>query len=272
MKINIGSSGQVALIVLLISAVVMTIGLSVSKKTVVDTKIEAGQEQLKQAFNTAESGLDYYFGTGSTKFTAVDNNSTADITVKNIGGGSTTAADQFILSGGNVGIWMVGHDSDGNIDYSSYFKGSLVTLCFSNSLSAGAIKLDYFYRQAGSYQVKRMGYNLLSNAVSGFTNFAVAPVQGGCIANYRSIALPLTITGVTPLILTARMINTSGKIYLIGTGDTFPIQGIAVSSTGRVGDVSTGTNVNRSLEVKRTYQIPGFAFEGVTTFGSVLSN
>ena len=268
-------NGQVALIVLLISAVVMTIGLSVSKKTVVNTKIETNQEQLKQAFNAAESGLDYYFGTGSTKFVAIDNNSTADIMVKNIGSTSVIGFDQFVMANGNVNYWLVSHSDNGDINYLSYFKGTGVAFCFSNLLTLGGIEFDYYYLSGTNYLVKRIGYNFSTDAIPGFTNFATPPTQTSCASGYKYVNLStsLPLAGVTPLILTAKMINTSGKIYLMGGGDTFPVQGIIVNSVGRVGDVSTGgTNVNRSLEVKRTYQVPGFAFEGITAFDNVLSN
>ena len=72
MMINKNSKGQIALVILVISAIVMTIGLSVSKKTVVETKITTDEEQLKQAFNAAESGIDNYLGTGRKTFTASD--------------------------------------------------------------------------------------------------------------------------------------------------------------------------------------------------------
>lgn len=71
--------GQIALIVLLVSAITMTIGLSLSRKTVTETKIQTDQELLKQAFNTAESGVDYYLGTGKTEYTAPDEKSKADV-------------------------------------------------------------------------------------------------------------------------------------------------------------------------------------------------
>ena len=135
--------GQVALIVLLISAVVMTIGLSLSKRTVITTSIETNQAQLKQAFDTAESGVDYYLGTGSTKFTAVDGNSSAEVQVTTLGGGSTINFNQYTTDLATVNFWMVGHLNDGSIDYTNYFGGTALKLCISNTAS-GALKIDYF--------------------------------------------------------------------------------------------------------------------------------
>lgn len=52
------TKGQVALIVLLMSSLVMVIGLTISRRTVGQVKIDTSLEQYKQAFNAAESGMD----------------------------------------------------------------------------------------------------------------------------------------------------------------------------------------------------------------------
>ena len=263
--------GQVALIVLLISAVVMTIGLSLSKKTVVTTNIETSQEQLKQAFNTAESGIDYYLGTGSTVFNAVDNNSTANIVVNNLGGGTTVNFNQYIATSTGISYWLVSHKADGSIDFSSYFGGSALKLCVSTDM-IGAIKVDYFYKSAGNFLVKRLGYNLTNDVVSGFTN-VLNLSQGGCVANYHelSLSLPLGEANI-PLLMSIKFIKSGGKIYLTGSGENFPAQGLVITSTGRVGNVASGVSVNRTVETSRFFDVPDFLIEPVTTFGNVLSN
>jgi Tfp pilus assembly protein PilX len=70
-------SGQVALIVLIVSAVVLTLGLSTSKRTVTENKITTEEGLLKEAFNVAESGIEYYLSTGSTAYTDVGSSGTA---------------------------------------------------------------------------------------------------------------------------------------------------------------------------------------------------
>ncbi len=263
--------GQIALIVLLISAVVMTIGLSISKKTVVTTNIETSQEQLKQAFNTAESGVDYYLGTGSTTFSAVDNNSTANVVVNTLGGGTTVNFNQYIASFGGDNFWLVGHLGDGSIDFATYYPGTALKLCISTDM-VGAVKVDYFYRTGANYLVKRLGYNLSNDVVSGFNNSPNLN-QGGCVANYHELSLSLPLGGANiPLLLTVKLIKSGGKVYLTGSGENFPAQGLVITSTGRVGNVASGVSVNRTVETSRFFDVPDFLIEPVTTFGNVLSN
>ena len=263
--------GQVALIVMLISAVVMTIGLSLSKKTVVTTSIETSQEQLKQAFNTAESGIDYYLGTGSTVFNAVDNNSTANIVVNNLGGGTTVNFNQYVAASTGVSYWLVGHNGDGTIDFSSYYAGNLLNLCVSTDM-VGAMKVDYFYKSGASFLVQRAGYNFTTDVVSGFSNVSNL-TQGGCDANYHELTLSLPLGGTTvPLLISVKAIKSGGKVYLTGSGASFPLQGVSISSTGRVGNVNSGASVNRTIEANRYYDVPDFLIEPVTAFGNVLSN
>jgi hypothetical protein len=263
------NKGQVALIVLLLSAVAMTIGLGMSRKTVVDTKVETDEESLKQAFNTAESGVEYYLGTGGTHFTAIDNLSIADIVVGNIGEGSTINLNQYTLNNSNLAYWLVGHDANGDIDEAVVYGGDSLSVCMENSFDR-AIKVDYFYSNAlGNYQVQRFGYNLTLDLVNGFTN--VTPVQGNCISGYREQSLGVTLgAGITPTLLVVKPIGGGGRFYLLGNNGTFPIQGISISATGIVGDVETG--VKRKINVIQTYQVPSFALEAITAFGDVLSN
>jgi hypothetical protein len=270
-KNNSNKKGQVALIVLLVSAAVMTIGLSLSKKTVVDTKIDTDEEQLKQAFNAAESGINYYMGTGSTKYISEDNVSIADVSIKNVGQGSTVNFSQYSLVNKTEQYWLVGHLADGSIDFTSYYNGSSISVCIENSFT-GSLKVDYLYLDSGSnYQVSRFGYNLTPGYVTGYTNLSPLPGTGGCISGFRQVSIPATFGGgAKPLLLLVKPIRSGTKLYLLGSGSVFPVQGIELSSVGRVGNVSTG--VNRKINVVKLYKIPEFLLDAITTFGCVLSN
>jgi hypothetical protein len=269
-KITTKSSGQVALIVLLISAVGMTIGLGMFKKKTANLKVETNEEELKQAFNTAESGVEYFLVTGKTQFTAIDSLSKADVVTKNIGEGSTVNFDQYTLPNTNVIYWLVAHTVDGGIDMGTYYTGTDLSLCLNNTFN-GAVKVDYFYRNpSGNYKVVRLGYNLTADLVGGFSN--INPVQGSCASSYRQVALTAALPmGLgTPLILAVKPIGVGGKFYLLGNGPLFPVQGVNITATGKVGDINTG--VKRKINVIQTYQMPSFALEAITAFGNVLSN
>ena len=83
------NKGQVALIVLLISAVALTLGLSASKKAITDTKVDKNEAELKDAFNVAESSIDQYLSDNNKKtYTNNDNSATANVTTQSIGSGN----------------------------------------------------------------------------------------------------------------------------------------------------------------------------------------
>lgn len=273
------NKGQVALIVLVISAVVMTIGMSISKKSVIETKITTDEELLKQAFNAAESGIDYYMGTGTTKYIASDNQSQADITAKDIGGGGiTTTTGSISLRNLEEFTWLVGHDGTGAIDYAQKFMGTGVTMCVDSTFD-GSLKVDYFYRDsANNYGVKRSGFNLVTdNRVTGYTNVAAVVACPG-VAGMRAISLDLPINPatITPLLIAVKPIGDDTRITQVGIGGSFPNQAIQISSVGRAGNVSAGaaaqTNVNQNVTIVNQYQLPGFMMDAVTATGNIFSN
>lgn len=263
--------GQVALIVLMLASVVMTIGLSLSKKATVDTKVNINEELAKQAFNAAESGVENYLGTGSVNYVSGDSSTKASVSVENVGNGSTVNFDQFTLVNKTVPYWLVGHDSDGNVDYSNYYRGADLRMCVQSSFT-GALMADYYYRDlSNNYVAKRYGFNVNADTVQGFTNLTLPLSQGVCMSNYREIPILTSLTG-TPLLLIVRPIDMGTKMYLAGDGQIFPIQGELISSQGKAGEVETSREVSRTVGVLRLYDVLPFLTNSVVSWGNVLSN
>lgn len=268
--------GQVALVVLLVSAMVMTVGLSMSKKAVVETKIDSDEELLKQAFNAAESGIDYYLGTGQKTWENVNSagvSSVALVTTQNLGGGATLDFDEMTLQNEVVLFWLVGHDGSGNIDYTSEYSGSTPSVCVNNSFGQ-SLKVDYFYYDGGSvYRVKRYGYNVGGGtAVNGYQ--AVSPADNSCTVKtgYKQLSMGEIVAGERPLLVAVKPIGGGAKILLSGNA-SFPIQGEKISSTGKAGDVSsTARGASQRISIINQYRIPAFMIEAMTAAGSVLSN
>jgi hypothetical protein len=256
------SRGQAILIVLLASAVIMTLGLSSARRTVIDTKIDTDEELLKQAFNTAESGVDYYLSTGETDYSDPDTNSSAQVTVNPIGLGTSLSSDGVVLSNTPALFWLVSHNSDGSINSSNYFTGNTVDICVDDNFSK-ALKIDYFYLSGGSYKVMRKGINF-----SDSTEFNFSPVgtSNKCISQ--------SINNLdTPLLLAVTPINGSTKLIVKDlSGNNFPIQGQEITSVGRAGDVSAGSvGVNTQVKVINRYLVPPFMLDAITAANNVLS-
>lgn len=259
-KINNLRKGQVAIIVLLVSAVMMTVGLSLSKKTTTETKLDINEELLKKAFNAAESGISYYLGTGNTSYVAPDKMSSADVVTKDITAeGSLLDFDEYTPANGSEFYWLVNHLANGDIG-ATYYTGTL-SVCATGF--TGSAEINYFYENAGEFGVTRYGYYFGNSRVNDFTGDATS----GCA--------PITVAG-NSILVTVTPIFGGAKFSLQGSG-TFPIQGVDISSTGKSGAVSTeangsGAQVNKKLRVLRRYKVPSFMLSGIVSESSVLSD
>lgn len=242
MKIkNKQNKGQVAIIVLLASAILLTLGISASKQTVTDTKIETDEEALKEAFNTAESGINNYLNIGSTTYTAEGSGATVDSAT--IGGGNSIASEGKVIFNSNQLFWLVNHDN-GDIG-ATYYGGATVTLSFDTNYT-GALKIDYFYIDGIDYKVKRWGYNCNNDTVvSGFER-----------KNGDSIQLDLPLG--ESLLISVTPIGQSTTLTLSGNSN-FPQQGEELTSTG-----VTSSGVKTQVKTRYIYQIPSFFMEAVT--------
>ena len=251
-------NGQIAIVVLLISAIVMTIGLSVSKRTVVETKINTDEEQLKQAFNTAESGIDYYLKTTLKNYQTTDQSSSALVESTVVGNSPKIDLGGMTLAGKMQYFWLTGHDADGKINNSAY-AGSVINLCVEKGYEGG-LKVDYFYKTGANYNVWRNGYNIGPNTI--VNNYVPTTLDGnGCFALDN-----IPLSGYTPLLLTIRPVEKSATIVITGNSN-FPAQGEEISSTGTV----AGNSVSQVVRVFSQYQVPAFMIDAVTA-NSVLSN
>jgi Tfp pilus assembly protein PilX len=251
------NKGQVSLVVLLVAAVITTLGLSLSKKTVLETKIDIDDELQKQAFNTAESGIEYYLGTGTTTalgksvYTSTDGKTRAEITIEDVGNTTTIDFNELTPPGGYQYFWLVGHDGDGEINEAENYAGGMVNVCVNNSYSE-KMAINYYYKEAGSYKVKRL---------MGFSDIAVG---GG--DQCEEITL---VVGATSMLITASPLMTSGgvNIKLKGTAN-FPSQGRLVTAVGQAGDLSNNAIKSRVKTLDR-YQVLPFMLEPLSAKGVV---
>jgi len=248
---------------MLVSAMMLTLGLSLSKKTTIETKIDTNEELLKKAFNAAESGISYYLGTGKTDYVAPDGFSSAALTLRNItANGQVLDFGEYIPKNETEFFWLVNHLANGSLG-ATYYGAATIQLCGVGF--TGSAKVDYFYRSGANFGVKRYGYNfgsVASQKVHGFTDTAT-----NCVTiNTPNSAL---LMAVTPLF-------NGGRLYLQGAGGgTFPVQGVEINSVGRAGGAETEVNaaqVNKSLSVKWRYKIPAFMLSGIVSEDSVLSD
>ena len=242
MKNNKQNKGQVAIVVLLASAILLTLGISASKQTVTDTKIETDEEALKEAFNTAESGINNYLNDGGFNYNTESSGATVVSTA--IGGSRSIASEGKVISNFNQLFWLVNHNSNGNIG-ETYYSGDSVTLNFDTGYR-GSLKVDYFYIDTGIYKVSRFGYNCNGGTlVDGFDARSGSSVE-------------IDLSSGSPLLLSITPIGQSTTLTLSGDSN-FPQQGEELTSTG-----VAGGGVKTQIKTRYIYQIPSFFMEAIT--------
>ena len=254
-------SGQVAIIVLIVSALMVTVGLSLSKKATVETKIDTNEEALKKAFNAAESGIEYYLGTGRTDYGAPDDLSSAKVTTRNIEGeGGRLDFGEYVPVNGVEYYWLVNHNTDGSLG-STYYSGPL-SVC--GVAFTGSLEINQFYLSGGNFGVKRYGFNFNNNVATQVNEFTNSTGMA-CVSITPLVSNPILVT-LTPIF-------NGGRFYIQG-GGIFPSQGVEIFSLGTAGGFSGDSNaveINKKLRVLRRYKLPYFLLSGVVSETSVLS-
>lgn len=244
LKLMKNNQGQIAIIVLLASAILLTLGMSASRKTITDTKVDTDEELLKEAFNTAESGINNYLNSGSASYDPGDG-SQATVSSVDIGNANSISTEGQAQANSPQIFWLVDHNPDGTINGNYYTSNFDIEV---DSTFKGALKIDYFYLDAANaYRVQRLGYNFGgSNIVSNYTNSA-------------SNEVTMTFTaGTKPLLVLITPLSASTPITLSGAA-TFPKQGEELTSVG-----TANNGVKTQVKTRNIYQIPSFFFEAIT--------
>ena len=246
-KLIKNSKGQIAIIILLASAIVLTLGLSASKSAITDTKVDTDEELLKEAFNTAESAINNYLDNSETIYST--EGSEATINASPIGGEDDTkslSSEGKVLANTNQLFWLVNHDNNkiGETYYQSDFK-------IETDNPDVALKIDYFYIDAsGVYQVDRFGCYTGSDTQHfvGFTH--------NC-SNY------ISITNKNSLLVSVTPLGGSAKITISGNS-VFPSQGEEITATS-----TTDNNIKTQIKTRYVYQFPSFFIDAITAKNAI---
>ncbi len=230
------SQGQVVLMVLLASALVLTLGLSAARQATVETAIDTDQELLKNAFNAAESGIEYYLKTGDTNF-ANPNSPNGGATLQT----SPLLGDKEILSFNHKlnpenpdFFWLVNHTQNGNIGTSYYNRldggDNTIKIC-SDQPGPVKLKIDYFYGVGTSYEVQRG---------DGVSPILSTSGVSSCIDSFflKGNSILLVVTPIDK----PMKVTVEGDI-------TFPVQGEKITSTGIVG------KINNQIAIEHPYKL-----------------
>jgi len=273
-------SGQTLLIILLVAAVILTIGLAVASYSITNIKISQQEEESARVFSAAEAGIEEALRLGGLPAdgTVTVGDVTATVTQQSQGEDTAFnfAGDKF-EAGELANIWLIGHDTDGDLDPSVYFPANgTVTVCWGDNTDTSgddtpALELALLYQDTGSFKIARGAYDPKDRGNA----FDLADdTDGGNCGNLAfakdislgaDLALPV---GAVPYSLRLRLLyNSSAQSLAVLANSNLPLQGSCYESTASIPQ----SGVTRKVRQCQFFQSPPEIFDYVLFSGSNLS-
>ncbi len=262
-------AGQIVLILVLVTVVGLTVGLSLVSRTVTDIRISSQIEQSNRAFTAAEAGVESalkgaVIGGPTGKVSLSDYNVTANYNVSSIGGTNSTFNFPSTEINNSVTLWLANHNEDGSLDESAtYSPDSDLDICWGSADSNPAVILTLFYKEGTEYKITKGAYDAGTISRGALSNYflAASSIGGYCDGNFKykktikfSSASPdgFGISSSSKLLaLRIRPVYENTMLAVKPpTGTNLPIQGKIITSVGK-----TDTGIVRKMQVIQSYPI-----------------
>lgn len=269
------NQGQALLVILLIMAVALTVGLSITSRSITDIKISEISEESARAFSAAEAGVEEALlagesGTLTGEFTTqTDAKVTYETATSDFGAGN-----EFVFPSG------INRDQVQTLWFAEYgtLNQSYVSDNFrvfwgkpgDTGVNSPAIEITVYYQDAGGYKAAKYAIDPYSGrtppnyfcngtcGTDGVVGFSASesPMGGQSFQYNALIRFP---AGITKLIFARMRIlyRDNQPLGAQGVGDTFPSQGLAITSTGYSGATS------RKVQVVKYHPAPPPFFDMV---------
>ncbi len=266
--------GQVVLILVLITVVGLTVGLSLISRTVTDVRISSQIEQSGRAFSAAEAGIETALKTaiingptGTIELPGAD----ASYNVTALGDSTNIYSFPLTPSGQSQTIWLVPHNDDGTLKETeprppvgkAYPPDASFDLCWgSDVLAQPAVVLSLYYKDGSDYKVAKLAYDSLGSRGN---NFYLADTTGNyCNGIYRfkktlqpnlvpENGFGVSGASITLLALRIHVLYDSTAFAIKPSTAALPLQGKLITSTGE-----TNTGIVRRVQVNQGYpSLPG---------------
>jgi len=265
------NSGQTLLIIVLITAVILTVGLAITTYSITDIKISQQEEESARAFAAAEAGIEESLKIGSATNATVGN---ITAQVSEIIQGGTKDFDFGGLkfeSGELTNVWLIGHTADKSLDPSQKFGGSQIKICWgdSNMISDNnppALEASLIYKNlSGVYEFIRAGFDPKGGRTKGFENVdSSSGTNCGNLAFAKDIdltsktfALP---DGATPYLLRLKLLyNSDTQPLAVSADSNLPNQGKCFDSSATI----TSSNITRKIRQCQFFDAPPAIFDYV---------
>jgi len=154
------TKGQTVLIILLVMAIMLTIGLSTISSSITDIKISQETEEASRAFYVAESALEESlllpFGPAPAGSIGGINYQVS----KQEQGGEEFLLPSLLEAGKPQIIWLVGHEESGSLKTDENYTGP-VDFYWGNKESSEkpALVVSFSFKDGGNYKVSRYNFD-----------------------------------------------------------------------------------------------------------------
>jgi hypothetical protein len=263
------TSGQSLLVILLVMAVILTIGLAVASYSITDIKISQQEEESARVFSAAEAGIEEALKSGSAQDVTVGE-ITAKVSKAAQGGGRDfDFGGSTFPSGELANVWLIGHNDDGGLNPAVHFSSNgQMTLCWGDGASqddSPALELALVYNDEGSgnYKVIRQGYDPEGRTV-GFDNPQDVENCAAGFAFGQDISLgggdfALGGNDIPYLLRLKLLYNTESQPIAIRASENLPNQGECYESSASI----ESSGVTRKVRQCQFYQAPPEIFDYV---------
>lgn len=274
---SFSQNGQVVLVILLVMAVVLTVGLSIASRSVTDVKISQQSQEAARALWVAQAGLEKAVKANIQSDSGTfDNDSVSyEVTRQGLGGGNDYLYPQKIGANETATVWLVGHNEETReIDTSVFFSGKL-TIYWGNpgesaaSETTPALEATLIYLDGDSFRQTRYAYDpFLSRQTP--TNFSAASggsTVGGQVLAFSSGEINLSNPTDKPYLLRIKILfSTTPQVLAVKANNPLPGQGNCFESSAKV--VESG--VSRKLKQCRLWEVSPSIFDYVLFSGGNL--
>lgn len=275
------NSGQAVLVILLLAAVILTIGLAVVSRSITDVRISEQTEQASRAYSAAEAGIEETLRTltsGQGNFSNIG--AIYRATINGFGQDVTEVAFPFPFGRNEAHtIWLAD-----NTNYNKVYDRDEIIVAWANSgtpdndpVQTPALELTLYYLDGTTYKTAKFALDPYTSR-SPSPSFCNPGLSGPCdsIKQFRTAVDTidghdfqfqttldlLNYSGINRklLFIRARILFATGKHYLgikaSGNGTSiFPSQGSKIESTGEAGTAT------RKVEVIRYEPAPPLIFD-----------
>jgi len=266
------NSGQALLIILLVMAVGLTVALAVVSRSVTDIGISRQEEESARVFSVAEAGIEEALKTGALPggvLTVPVGEITATVRQSDLGKQGGGFAFPGECEAGDIQtLWLVEHDSNGNLTESGRYTGSSIDVFWGNKgepsdqNTTPALEVTLIYKDGINFKIKKGAFdpNVSRLNLNKFEQAESGPYSvGGKEFQFRKGGFELL--GI-PYALRLRLVynNQPQILGAKGTNDLpLPSQGVCYESTA----TNPQTGITRKVQHCQFHKAPPGIFDYV---------